>query len=85
LNRSLAAEPARSTMRANPAVVKGALRSEVNTKGGPGLLLALEPPQRRQFAAEDRMRHKPFDLRLRQVFTGPELGVGEPRRRNCSF
>src|SRR5450631_4212126 len=33
LNPRLASAPARSTMRAKPAVVKGAPRSEVNTKG----------------------------------------------------
>jgi hypothetical protein len=33
LNASLASIAARSTMRANPAVLKGAPRSEVNTKG----------------------------------------------------
>ena len=57
-------------MRANPAVVKGALRSEVNTKGGPGLLLALEPPQRRQFAAEDRMRARSAFLDPADVQSG---------------
>jgi hypothetical protein len=36
LKVSLAALPARSTMRANPAVVNGAPRSDVNTKGDLG-------------------------------------------------
>ena len=38
LNLSFASDPARSTMRANPAVVNGAPRSEMNTNGGLRLL-----------------------------------------------
>ena len=55
LKPSLASLPARSTMRANPAVLKGSPCSEVNTKAAFGLLLALEPPQRPQFIPKDRM------------------------------
>jgi hypothetical protein len=36
-------------MRANPAVVRGAPRSEVKTNGDFGSLIALEPSQGTQF------------------------------------
>ena len=55
LKAKFASLPARSTMRANPAVLKGAPRSEVNTKALLGFLLALQPPQGPQFVPKDRM------------------------------
>jgi hypothetical protein len=47
LKPSFAASPARSTIRANPAVVNGAPRSDVNTKGF-GILLSLRGRKEQQ-------------------------------------
>jgi hypothetical protein len=50
-------------MRANPAVVNGAPRSEVNTNGDLGILLPGKPAQGAQFVAANRMRRRRAPLR----------------------
>jgi hypothetical protein len=69
LNASLATLPVRSIIRAKPAVVYGAPRSDVNTKGGLRLLLTMQPPEGAQFVAEDRMRAGKWFSRLTPVKT----------------
>jgi hypothetical protein len=51
----MASAPARSIIRAKPAVVNGEPRSDVKTNEDIDDCLALEPGQRSHFIAEDRM------------------------------
>jgi hypothetical protein len=55
LKPSSAAIPARSTIRANPAVVKGDPRSEVKTKGDLGSCSRLSRRSARNSSPQDRV------------------------------
>jgi hypothetical protein len=55
LKASLASIPARSIMRANPAGLNGAPRSDVNTNADLDSCSRWEPPQGAQFVTKDRM------------------------------
>jgi hypothetical protein len=68
LKASLASTPALSTVRANPAVQKGAPRSDVNTKGDLGLA-----------AAAGQQLVLICSVRLAVDLTHIKLGLLEPR------
>ena len=67
LKPSLAASPARSTILAKPAEVKGAPRSDVTTNRDLGILLSGETAQCAQLVTQDKMGAMP-------TFLGPANG-----------